>query len=153
MKKVKKKEGGFTVLELLTVITTIGVLSTLSITSFYLYRKDGFYSVTESTLRNAKSAFEIGISGSDPSPSSVGLTTQNSRGEISDPTLKTILPGMTLPGNVELQASYNDSCTDSSCDAQYLYVNHCKGKVGASWIRFGDGVDITMEDIPTAGCP
>ena len=152
MKNQKKKEQGFTIIELVTVMGTIGVLASLSMSSFYLYRKDAYYSVAESTMRNARSSMEIGINSSDVEAETVPLVSQTSAGNINNVQANKVLPGMKLPQNVEFKVSYDPDCQDSSCDAQFLSVNHCIGKLETSWIRFGDGLDLSLENIATGGC-
>lgn len=147
------RKRGFTLIELLTVISLLGVLAGLALQAFYIYRANGYYAVTESTLKNARTALEAGLSNVDNLPTAVGLTSQASPGSIGDPGLSTLLPGMRLPNNVKLQAMYDDTCDVGACTSEILQVNHCKGSEFARYIRFGDGSDILMQHVAGAGCP
>jgi prepilin-type N-terminal cleavage/methylation domain-containing protein len=53
-----RAEGGFTLIELLVVIAIIGILAAIAIPQFAAYRKRGFVSQMESSLRNAATAQE-----------------------------------------------------------------------------------------------
>ena len=147
------RKRGFTLIELLVVVSLLGVLAGLAMQAFYIYRANGYYAVSESTLKNARTAMEAGLSNVDNLPSALGLTAQNSPGQLADPGMAALLPGMRLPGNVKLQAMYDDSCEVGACTSEILQVNHCKGQEFVRYVRFGDGSDILMQHVAGTGCP
>jgi type IV pilus assembly protein PilA len=51
-------DGGFTLLELLTVVAIVGVLAALAIPQYALYRQRGFDVTAQGDLRNAATAEE-----------------------------------------------------------------------------------------------
>ncbi len=151
--QINPKKQGFTLIELLTVVTLLGILSGLALQAFYIYRSNGYYAVSDSTLRNARTALEAGLTNVDNLPGAVPLTAQNGAGSISDPAMAALLPGMRLPSSVKLQALYDDSCDVGACTSEMLQVNHCKGKEYVRYVRFGDGSDILLQHVAGPGCP
>ena len=145
-------EAGFTLIELLTIIGIIGVLSLLGMSSFKVYRADAAYSVAESTLRNARSAVEASVNNIDNPPPAVSHTVQTASGPIADANARAFLPAMQLPKNVKFQVSYDPTCTSGACQSELLEVSHCYSNEYARWIRFGDGLDLTLEHIAGGGC-
>lgn len=148
-----KSSSGFTLIELLVAIALIGVLSFLGFSSFWTYRSTAALSVAQQTLRNARTALEAGVN-SDTLPPAVDHT-QTSQGPITDAAMREYLPGMQVPKNVSLYASYDPTCDDDSCESDRLEVRHCLGKSYVTWFRAGDGVGPAVP-IVTAGslaCP
>lgn len=147
-----RQESGFTLIELLTIIGIIGILSLLGVTSFKVYRADAAYSVSETTLRNARSAVEAAINNIDNPPGAVALVSQNSPGPISDANAKAFLPAFQLPKNVKFEVSYDPTCVSGACQSEFLEVSHCFAQEYTRWVRFGDGVDLILEHVSGGGC-
>ena len=133
-------EEGFTLLELLTIIGIIGVLASLALTSFGFYKASAALAVAETTLHDARGAFEGGIVDSDNLPASVALTSQTTQGPVSDANANALLPGFMVPDNVRFDVSYDNTCTNGACTLALLEVRHCQGEEYVRWTRFGDGV-------------
>ena len=147
-----KSDAGFTLIELMVVIGIIGILSLLGMTSFNVYKKQGAYAVVESLVRDSKTVVEGSLNNVDNPPSAVALVSQSSPGSITDSAAYTLLPELKLPRDVSLSVSYDPSCDVSTCQQQFVQVKHCKGDEYIQWIRFGDGVDVTLDRIAGAGC-
>ncbi|MBN8548905.1 MAG: type II secretion system protein [Deltaproteobacteria bacterium] len=148
----RRGEAGFTLIELLTIIGIIGVLSMLGLSSFKVYRADAAYSVAESTLRNARSAVEASVNNVDNPPPAVGLTVQTAPGAIADSNARAYLPAMQIPKNVKFQVSYDPTCTSAACQSELIEVSHCYSDEYTRWIRFGDGLDVTLDHVSGGGC-
>ncbi len=148
-----KANSGFTLIELLVCIALISVLSFLGFSSFWTYRSTAALSVSHQTLRNARTALEAGING-DVQPPAVDAT-QTTQGAITDADMREYLPGMQVPKNVSLYASYDPTCNDGTCESDRLEVRHCLGKEYITWFRAGDGVGPNLPIISTGpfACP
>jgi len=58
MMNIKRKEQGFTLIELMIVVAIIGILAAIAIPQFAKYRQKAFNSAAESDLRNVMTAEE-----------------------------------------------------------------------------------------------
>lgn len=148
-----KNEKAFTLLELMAVLAILSILMSLAMFSLTEYTATAGYSVAASTLRDARTALGASFNDANTAPPALGLTTQTSPGGIQDNTARLLLPGMQLPSNVKFSVSYDPSCTDASCESEYLQVRHCRGNEYIRWIRYGDGLDVLLEHISGVGCP
>lgn len=57
--KIQKGGRGFTLIELMIVVSVIGILAIIAIPQFVAYRQHAYNSTAESDLRNFKTAMEI----------------------------------------------------------------------------------------------
>ncbi|MCB0321574.1 MAG: hypothetical protein KDD60_11670 [Bdellovibrionales bacterium] len=144
-------EEGFTLIELLTIIGIIGVLASLALTSFGYYKASAALAVAETTIHDARGAFEGGIVDADNLPASVPLTSQNSQGNLSSPLASALLPGFKVPSNVRFRVSYDNTCITGACQVALLETRHCQGEEYVRWVRFGDGVETKLQ-ISGTGC-
>lgn len=147
-----RTERGFTLIELLTIIAIIGVLAALSMSGFSIYRASAAYAVATGALHDARNALEAALADQGHLPAQVPLTAQTIQGPIGDVLGKVMLPGMQLPRNVKLQFSYDPACVDPSCMESFLQTNHCYGIEYPRFVRFGDGLEVTLEHISGSGC-
>jgi prepilin-type N-terminal cleavage/methylation domain-containing protein len=153
-KCVFAKDNGFTLIELLTVIAVIGVLVSLALTGFSLYRASAAYSVAVSTYKSARNALEASVSDPSNLPGLVSpVVPIVNPGPVTASPVKDIMVGMQLPKNMKLSVSYDPGCQDNSCIEAFLSARHCKGKEYMYWFRRGDGVESLVENVSGAGCP
>lgn len=61
LKKARKNNKGFTLVELMIVVAIIGILAAIAIPQFQAYRAKAFNSAAESDLKNFKTAMEAGL--------------------------------------------------------------------------------------------
>ena len=146
-------QRGFTLIELLTVVAIIGVLGSIALTNFYIYRHKAAYGVIQSAVKNVQLAAESGTSDPDRLPAAVPLTAQTTPGLLSSALASQFLPGMMLPKNIKFQVSWDPSCITSACVAGFAQLNHCSGLEYLQWLKYGDGTDLILENIPGSGCP
>ena len=149
--EITEGEKGFSLIELLVVIATLSALLGITLTSFWIYKEEAAYRVAEQTLRNARTAFELGDS-EVPDGFAFGAT-QNAGGSVSG-DLAEIMPGMNVPNNVILEATYNN-CVDGSGPMDLnglLTVYPCLANKYTQWTRFCGGLEILQTELP-GGCP
>jgi len=147
-----KLESAFTLVELLLVIAIIGILSSLALTAFQIYKSDAAYSIISSTLHAAQTAFEAGINDIDNPPASVGLTNQLAAGPIQDLSAQALLPGMMLPISINFEVQYDSTCMTAACQSASIQIKHCNGNEYIRWVRFGDGLSLIVDHIAGPGC-
>lgn len=144
-------ESGFTLLELVVVMATLAALTYLSMNSFVVYRAQAAYSVAAAVLHNAHTAVEASATDSSHMPGPVAIT-QINPGQISDANARTYLPQLVIPVQVKFSATYDPACSNASCMSDFIEVKHCLGKEYLQWMRFGDGVEMTLTHLAGAGC-
>ena len=149
----KGSSKGFTLIELMTAIATLGILSAMSIQSFKIYRENAHYTRAASALRNGEVAVHAALSTPDIVLPSVNMYSQVVAGEIADLSAREIVPGLVLPVDVRVRVYNDPTCSNGGCIAQFLQANPCHGTSYANWTRFGDGEEILITNLPGVGCP
>lgn len=145
-------ESGFTLVELLTVVAIIGVLASLGISSFKVYRTSAYYALISQTYGQARTAMEAGINDVDNPPALVPLTQQLAAGDIQNNGARDLLPALKLPKDTLFKVSYDPDCSAGGCVREFIEVKHCKGAEYLQWSRLGDGTDVLLEKISGFGC-
>jgi len=144
-------EAGFTLIELLVVFAVVGVLLATSIASFRVYRTQAAYASAEATMGFARRTAQASLTRDVP-PAAVPLYSQVAAGPLSDALAADYLLGMQVPIETKLQVQYDPSCTAGGCESDFIQVNHCLGEEFLRWIRYGDGVEVLLENIGGSGC-
>lgn len=145
-------ERGFTIIELLTVVGIIGVVSALGLTSFYVYKSDAAYASAARLVQDSITAVEVALSMPDQTLGAVPDYVQTEQGQVSDPAAKALLEGIVVPRKMKLQFSYDPTCESGACVLASVQANHCQAEDSPRWIRYGDGVDVRLEHIAGTSC-
>jgi len=147
----KNAAQGFTMIELLISIAIIGILASLALTSFTIYRQDAEYSKAEADLRNSRTAMEAG-SQDLADGYSLALTYSDVVGGVLVDPLAEVMPQGATSKDVRLGASYE------SCDGgapgdlnQYIIASSCKANKSISYSRFCNGIEVLVSELPF-GC-
>lgn len=150
----RRGEGGFTLIELFVTMAIIAILSALSYTAFFIYKTDAEYAKAEATLRQARTAFEVGDQDAQAGDS-VPVTFTDSTGGPVQGVLATILPGAVTAAAVRLGAEYN-FCTNATPPAtvnQLLISQPCNGDRYTSYMLTCGGLEIIQRNVAINGCP
>lgn len=147
-----QNERAFTIIELLVVISIIGVLSSLMITSFSTYRQSAGYVAAEAIVSHGRRAAAASTTEADKLPPAVNLVSQTAPGQILDPNAFLYLPGLTVSRNLKVQVSFDPDCLGPDCIAEYIRGDSCLSPEYASWSRFGDGVELFLQNVEGANC-
>lgn len=142
-------QSGATMIELLYVIVIIGILASISIVSYSMYKEKAEYAKAEATLRNARTAFEVGDQDA-PDGLNVPITFSGVIGGPVVAPLATILPGAQLSIDVRLGAAYN-SCTpavDPATVHQFLIAQPCRAGEYIAWAKLCNGTELTLHNVP-----
>lgn len=145
------RESGFTLIELLTIIGIIGVLASIALVNYSLYKVKATRSVVAQTRADARVALEAGTVDPATLPALTSAT-QSDPGPISDPQGALLLPGFQLPQRFLISYFYDRDCSNDACIQASLAVLSCKYKVYNTWVRTGDGMELSTEGT-AAGAP
>jgi prepilin-type N-terminal cleavage/methylation domain-containing protein len=147
-----RMDSGFTLIELLTIIAIIGVLASLALSSYAIYKNSATFAVIETALQDAQTSFEAGIVDPDNLPASFGLIAQTAAGEMTNPVASSLLPGFRLPRLTKFQVRFDGACANPNDSMGFMQINHCQGKKYLTWERFCDGVIVRLA-VDGDGCP
>ncbi len=147
----RRGERGFTLIELLTIIGIIGVLAMLSMSSFRVYRASAAYAAVQTSLNQARVAMEASLTEPDVTYADVSLYEQTAQGRLLDDHAAALLPQFQVSRNTKFTIVHDSACLDASCVADQISIRHKSGTKYAYWMRFGDGLDILVENAPGAG--
>ncbi len=140
-----QSQAGFTLIELLTVVGIIGILASLSLTSFMLYRANAAFAVVQRTLQDSRVGVESTLTNPENVPPAVALVNQQVPGSLVDGTARTFLPAIQIPRNISYSVSFDPGCQTGGCQSAFIEARHRYGKRYQQWIRFGDGLYIPVE--------
>ena len=118
MMSIKRKEKGFTLIELMIVVAIIGILAAIAIPQFAKYRVKAYNSAAESDLRNIMTAEEATYADTQKYVNDAGA--QGAGGGVT--TLPSQLVGAKLSKNVTARIN-----TDANGSVYAAFTGHNKG--------------------------
>ena len=71
LKKFRKSQKGFTLIELMIVVAIIGILAAIAIPQFSSYRQKAYNSAAQSDIKNMKTGFEAYMSDNQSYPTTL----------------------------------------------------------------------------------
>jgi prepilin-type N-terminal cleavage/methylation domain-containing protein len=149
----RNKQRGFSLVEMLSVIATMGALATISIQTFVVYKAEGYYSNSESGMRNAKLALEAGLVNEDRFPANRVLwTVSDTPGRVTVNDAALIAPGLNNNPNSYIYVYHNTGCVGGGwCLSDWITSRHCGSKEYTYWYRYANGYEQMVSHVDTAG--
>lgn len=136
-------EAGFSMIELLTIVSLIGILASLSMVAFDSYKQSAEMAKGDSTYHNART--KLAISELDlPDGYSLPLTRSATDGSIMTGDLGTLMPDMSPGKQVRLSVSLSvcDGTSDPLDLNQLIVVEPCTSSQRIQWTRFCGGIEV-----------
>jgi len=119
MMNIKRKEQGFTLIELMIVVAIIGILAAIAIPQFAKYRQKAFNSAAESDLRNVMTAEEAAFADTQKYANDRG--SQGAGAGVTGPNTITGLDSR-VSNNVSVRIN-----TDTNGKVYAVFAGHSKG--------------------------
>ena len=145
MSNKSKRQQGFTLIELITVVAIIGVLAGLSLTGFSIYRQNAALAVLTRLVGDTVSDVEGSLARPDIVLPAINDYEQGLAGPVTDATARQDLQAVVVPRLVSYRITVDPSCVDSLCIATSLEVRHSNAAAYLTSIRTGDGLWVTAE--------
>jgi len=149
---VCNKERGFSMIELLTVVTIVALLSKLALTSFVIYRGKAEYSKAVSLYQSARTASTAG-EGDVGDSFEMAFTESTDNGAPLAGSLRDYFPRLPVPENVVLGASVTPCAGSGIVPNVVISVKPCRGDgKHIEYVRFCNGFDTVEYDAAGNGC-
>ena len=139
--KTAATDNGFSMVELLIVMSIIGILSAIGITSWTMYMDNAEFSRVVKTVHDAKTALEDGVQNMSELGGFVAGWT-GSHGESLKAPLDDALPGMAVPDGVKMWVSRMD-CNSEGRYMDNITVIACKRGVAQWYVTTCGGWTLT----------
>ena len=156
-----KNEGGFSFIELATVMVIILGLAGISLGAFRSYRKQGYEATLQTTFHDARNAIEAGQADNEDLQAANLTAWTDGTGTFRGQNVQQFIPGLVATENTWVFVQHNGECAvagDSVCSAgtaccivDEVFAKHCKGQVATNWITWNNGT-VTKIQWDNMGC-
>ncbi len=136
-------ESGFSLIELLTIVAIIGVLSGLGMVAFNTYKMNAEMAKGDSTYRNART--KLAISELDLPPGyNMAWTESTTDGAVMSGDLGAVMPGLSPGKNVRLGVAMRicEGSDDPLDISQLIVVEPCRADRKIQFERFCGGIEV-----------
>ena len=143
-----RDERGFSLIELLTVIGILGILASLSLSAFSIYRESAEYSKGDATMHSARTALYAGELDLGEDFTMAYTTSTTTGGALVGPMAQA-LPGMIMTKDLRLGVEVN-ACDDSSGPfdrAQFIVAQPCRATRELRYEKFCGGSEVILENV------
>lgn len=144
--KMKRRQKGFTLIELMAVVATIGTLAATSVGAYDAYRDRAYDAQAKKTLRDLKTALEAGRLDQTTTTDFLWAWSADA-GSVTDWTGRAFLPGFKNTPKTQVWAWLDEACEQGlqgdACLMNGAGVSVCKAGISRSYMRWRDGVEIS----------
>ena len=142
------REDGMTLADLLVTIGIIGILAAIAIQEFGVYRQRVNYVLSEETLRDARTALEGSNIDEANGAGGMQVAWLNKPGKPPTAAARRLLPGYVVPQRSDILVLKNPTCGNAMCLKEYIRARNCNADKYLYWYRFGNGIELTVRDVP-----
>ena len=145
------EESGFTIIELLVVIGTIGVLSAISLVGYKAYKDRAYIARSDEMFNSALTALEAGKINADQFNGGTYFAYADKMSAYAgQPDF--IAPGLPVDSNMYVYVLHNSGCVAGNCVEDYVTTRHCQAAMRNLYVLYKDGNQVQMAFESSDGC-
>ncbi len=133
-------QSGFSLIELLTVVALIGILSSIATQAFTLYKDKAQHSSAITLFNQLRTSLEGGKIESESFPEEIMEVAQQEAGTASGEYGQTLLKGLVIPPLHKIYVRHDPTCEDDLCLEDVVSVRHCQSSKIVTFSQFHSGV-------------
>lgn len=133
-------EKGFSLIELLTVVALMGVLSAMVAQSYGIYKDRAEHGSAIALFNQSRTALEGGKINSDNFPDEVMEVDEIGPTKPGGEWGQTLLNGLVIPEYHQVYVRHVPNCTDELCVEDVISVRHCQTDKIVNYTSFHSGL-------------